>query len=72
MHLCFRYMCLILGASALFALTTAADEAARWSLPRFASDAATLNQSAASVNLKAGTDVVVLDEENSYIFDETG
>ena len=67
-----RYPFLIFIASALFTIKATADDAVPWNLARFDADAATLNQAAAGVSPKAGTDVVVLDEENSYVFDAEG
>jgi len=69
---CRRYICSIFVALGVLASARAADDASRWNLPRFTADPATLNQTAASVNPKTGTDVIVLDEENSYVFDEEG
>jgi transglutaminase-like putative cysteine protease/tetratricopeptide (TPR) repeat protein len=52
--------------------TTVTEGTSTWELPRFTADAPTLLQAASSVNPKAGTDVVVLDEEDNYVFDAEG
>src|ERR1051325_9620518 len=43
-----------------------------WNLPRFTAEGSKVNEVAGSVNVKPGTDVVVLDEEDNYVFDENG
>ena len=43
-----------------------------WNLPRFTSDGATLYSAASAVTAKPGTDVIVLDQENSFVFDADG
>jgi transglutaminase-like putative cysteine protease/tetratricopeptide (TPR) repeat protein len=48
------------------------DEAGAWQLPRFSVEGAELNKAAASVPVKPGTDIVVLDQETNYVFDADG
>jgi hypothetical protein len=48
------------------------DNARVWDIPRFSAEGTTLYKAASSVTPKAGTDVIVLDEEESYVFDEDG
>ncbi|HXM96890.1 MAG TPA: DUF3857 domain-containing protein [Candidatus Dormibacteraeota bacterium] len=48
------------------------DSARAWDLPRFSAGVTALYKAASSVNPKAGTDVVVLDEEETYVFDADG
>jgi hypothetical protein len=50
----------------------AADGPGTWIVSRFAADGAALNKAASAVNPKPGTNVVVLDEEDSYVFDADG
>ena len=52
--------------------TNGADNPGTWNLPRLAAEGAKVNEAAAKVNVKPGTNVVVLDEEDSYVFDEEG
>ena len=49
-----------------------ADNPMAWKLPRLTAEASQVNEAAAQVSVKAGTAVVVLDEEDSYMFDESG
>jgi tetratricopeptide (TPR) repeat protein len=51
---------------------TAAQQPGPCALPRFAEDAGALKAAAASANVKAGSDVVVLCDEDSYVFDSQG
>ena len=48
------------------------EETGAWDLPRFTANGPTLSKAASSVNPKPGTDIVVLDEEDSYVFDADG
>jgi tetratricopeptide (TPR) repeat protein len=60
---------------AIFLLTSfcsAASAQTSWNIPRFAPDPAALYQAAATFNPKPGTLVVVLDEEDNYVFDADG
>lgn len=54
------------------AWSVASDNSSAWGLPRFMSEGKTVNEAAARVTTKPGTDVVVLDEEDSYVFDADG
>jgi transglutaminase-like putative cysteine protease/Flp pilus assembly protein TadD len=49
-----------------------AENSGNWNLPRFLADGMAMNKAAAEVDVKPGTDVVVLDEEDSYVFDADG
>jgi hypothetical protein len=48
------------------------DTTRTWDVPRFSAEGRTLYKAASSVTPKAGTDVVVLDEEENYVFDADG
>src|SRR6267378_2873163 len=48
------------------------DNTRTWDIPRFSAEGRTLYKAASSVTPKAGTDVVVLDEEENYVFDVDG
>jgi len=48
------------------------DNARGWDIPRFSAGGTALYKAASSVNHKAGTDVIVLDEEENYAFDADG
>lgn len=48
------------------------DGAGAWYLPRFTADGAAMNEAASNVSSKLGTDVVVLDEEENYVFNTDG
>jgi hypothetical protein len=48
------------------------DNARAWDIQRFSAEGTTLYKAASSVTPKAGTDVIVLDEEENYVFDEDG
>jgi len=48
------------------------DNVRAWDIPRFSAEGTTLYKAASSVNPKAGTDVIVLDEEENYAFDADG
>ena len=50
----------------------AADNAQTWSVPRFVEDAKVLTDAASAMNLPAGSDAVVVDEEENYVFDAEG
>ncbi len=59
--------------SPLFQAGTAIEDTPKaWNLPRFAAEAAKINETAARASVRPGTDVVVLDEESSYVFDADG
>jgi Domain of Unknown Function with PDB structure (DUF3857) len=62
----------ILGALVFPAIRSAADDPDFWSRPRFEADAAAVNKAASNVSVKPGADVVVLDEEDSYVFETDG
>jgi Flp pilus assembly protein TadD len=47
-------------------------DSAVWDSPRFGTDGATLYKAASQSSPKEGADVVVLDEEESYVFDSDG
>jgi tetratricopeptide (TPR) repeat protein len=61
-------LCLLL----LPAGSVAGDGASTWNVPRFTADGPTLNKLALNASPKPGTDVVVLDEEDNYVFDVDG
>jgi len=50
----------------------ASDGVGTWNISRFIADGAALNKAASAVGPKPGTDVIVLDEEDSYVFDANG
>src|SRR5215472_8898550 len=56
----------------LSAISVGADGRGAWDLSRFIAEGNKVNEAAARVSVKAGTDVVILDEEDSYVFDESG
>jgi transglutaminase-like putative cysteine protease/tetratricopeptide (TPR) repeat protein len=60
------------GACFIGAAGVCADDSGGWKLPRLTAEGNQVNEAAARVSVKAGTDVVVLDEEESYVFDESG
>src|SRR5690242_1052224 len=62
--------CFCLSAS--LTKTVLADSSAAWNLPRFTAEAKKVNEAAGSVIVKPGADVVVLDEEDAYVFDADG
>jgi len=64
----------LLSALAIIQATfcSAAPAQTSWNIPRFASDPAALYQAAAGVNSTPETLVVVLDEEDDYVFDADG
>lgn len=66
-----RYALLSLCFS-IFPAGLAADSPGTWNIARFAADGATLNKAASGVNPKPGTNVVILDEEDNYVFDADG
>lgn len=49
-----------------------AENPGAWNLPRFTADGAAVNAAASLVSVKPGTDVVVLSEEDAYVFDGDG
>jgi hypothetical protein len=54
------------------AMRTAADDDEIWSKARFTADGAAINKSASNLSVKPGTGVVVLDEEDNYVFETDG
>ncbi len=59
--------------SPVFQAGTAIEDTPKaWNLPRFAAEATKTNETAAKASVRPGTDVVVLDEESSYVFDADG
>jgi len=72
-----RWLVRLLPAVCLFsqllqAGTTLEDTPKAWDLPRFAAEGVKINEAAAKATVIPGTDVVVLDEESSYVFDADG
>ncbi len=67
-----RFLLLTFILSLIPAERLAADGVSTWGLPRFGADGATVNRAASTVNPKPGTDVVVLSEEENYVFDVDG
>jgi Flp pilus assembly protein TadD len=67
-----RCALLSICVSILPAVFAAADSAGNWNISRFTADGAALNKAASAVTPKSGIDVVVLDEEDSYVFDADG
>jgi len=63
-------LCFCLSAS--LAKAVLADSPGAWNLPRFTAEAKKVIEVAGSVSVKPGTDVVVLDEEDAYVFDADG
>ena len=61
-----------LGVLVLPAAGNAGDDAGIWSNPRFTADGAAMNKACANLSVKPGADVVVLDEEDSYVFEPDG
>jgi len=52
--------------------SNSSDSTRAWDIPRFTAEGSTLYKAASSVTPKAGTDVVVLDEEEDCVFDADG
>jgi transglutaminase-like putative cysteine protease/Flp pilus assembly protein TadD len=52
--------------------TSSGGDVPAWNLPRFGEDAGALYKAASEVTTKAGTEVVVLDDEEKYVFDADG
>lgn len=71
MHRC---VCVLAMVGVLFfaVVGSAADDGEIWSKTRFTVDGAALNKAASGASVKQGTDVVVLDEEDSYVFEADG
>lgn len=72
-----RWLVRLLPAVCLFshllhAGTALEDTPKAWDLPRFAAEGVKINQAAAKATVIPGADVVVLDEESSYVFDADG
>jgi transglutaminase-like putative cysteine protease/tetratricopeptide (TPR) repeat protein len=67
-----RWTLLGVCLSILQAGSFASDTLGKWNVPRFTADGSTLNKAASGVSPKPGTDVIVLDEEESYVFDADG
>ncbi|HTQ63112.1 MAG TPA: DUF3857 domain-containing protein [Candidatus Solibacter sp.] len=63
---------LVLSSCMLSLSLNGKDDTGGWNVPRFAADGAPLYKAASSVTPKPGTDVIVLDEESSYVFDADG
>ncbi|MHB8501691.1 MAG: DUF3857 domain-containing protein [Candidatus Acidiferrales bacterium] len=61
-----------LGVLVFPATGSAGDDAGIWSKPRFTADGAELNKAGSNLSVKPGADVVVLDEEDSYVFEPDG
>jgi tetratricopeptide (TPR) repeat protein len=65
--------CLLASLVAVGALAgTSLNAQTAWDVPRFAAVPSALSKTATAVSPKAGTDVVVLDEEDDYVFDASG
>src|SRR5271157_2556006 len=67
--------CFFVGFFSLFATVAScspADAPQEWSIPRFSDDAAALYKAASDVPSPLGSDVIVLDEEDTYVFDVDG
>jgi transglutaminase-like putative cysteine protease/Flp pilus assembly protein TadD len=71
MHRC---LCAFVALSVLEfpAMRTGADDGEIWSKARFAADGAAINKTASNLSVKPGTGVVVLDEEDNYVFETDG
>jgi hypothetical protein len=72
-----RWLVRLLPAVCLFsqllqAETAFEDTPKAWDLPRFAAEGVKINEAAAKATVIPGADVVVLDEESSYVFDAEG
>ena len=67
-----RYLFIAIIFSSFQATVVSADDAQTGNLSRFAADGAALNRAASSVSVKPGTDVVVLNDEESFVFDADG
>jgi len=67
----YRYV-LVSFCFVLLSAGLAADSPGTWNISRFAADGATLNKAASGANPKPGTNVVILDEEDNYVFDADG
>jgi tetratricopeptide (TPR) repeat protein len=67
-----RRVCVLLGLLLFPAGSIVGDGAGTWSVPRFTTDGSTLNKAVSSVSPKPGTDVVILDNEDNYVFDTDG
>ena len=70
-HRCVRVLA-VFGALLFPAWCAASDDAAPWSKARFSADPAEINKATSSVSVKPGTDVVVLVEEDTYVFEVDG
>jgi hypothetical protein len=57
---------------ALDAECVAAEDSSPWSIPHFSDDPAALYKAASSVVSPPGSDAIVLDQEDSYVFDSDG
>lgn len=72
-HWCGRVVfCVCVCLSGFLTGAVLADSPGAWNLPRFTAEAQKVNEAAGSVSVKPGTDVVVLDEEDAYVFDADG
>lgn len=66
------YAFAVFGAMLFPGQSVASDDATLWSKERFSADGAEINKAVSSVSVKAGTDIVVLDEEDAYVFQADG
>jgi Flp pilus assembly protein TadD len=62
----------VFGALLFSVARGAADDGDIWSKARFTADGAAINKAASNLSVKPDTDVVVLDEEDSYVFEADG
>jgi len=65
----------LVGVVSLFAVLAPclfADSNQTWTVPHFSDDVAALYKAASDVSFPPGSDAIVLDEENSYVFDAQG
>lgn len=68
-----RFGVFVVLSSCIFCLSSnGKDDAGNWNVPRFTAEGGALYKAASSVTPKPGTDVVVLDQESSYVFDADG
>jgi hypothetical protein len=63
---------LLLSFSIFQTNSSGADDANRWTLPHFDAEGVALYKAASAPTPKAGTNVIVLDDEESYVFDAEG
>ena len=68
-----RLLCAVFCVVATTAVMRAQTDSTRsWSIPRFSDDTSALNKLASGVKVPSGTDVVVLDDEKSFVIDADG